>query len=63
MKLTVYYLLLGLSLIGCESKAGTGALVGGGLGAATGVLISPTPAGALIGTAIGAGAGALVGES
>lgn len=63
MKPLVCYTLLGLSLIGCESKAGTGALVGGGLGAATGVLISPTPAGALIGTAVGAGAGALVGAS
>ena len=28
--------LLGLLMVGCQTKTGTGALVGGGLGAATG---------------------------
>ncbi|GAB4187051.1 MAG: hypothetical protein Tsb0015_05390 [Simkaniaceae bacterium] len=52
--------LLGLSTIavlaGCESKAGTGALVGGGLGAGVGAL-----AGGGTGAAIGAGAGVVGG--
>ena len=52
-----------LLLCGCESKAGTGALVGAGLGVGAGTLISPTPQGALIGGAVGAAAGGLVGSS
>ncbi len=47
----------------CESKAGTGALVGVGAGAATGALISGSGAGALIGGAAGAVGGAIIGAS
>ena len=50
-------------LVGCESKAGTGALVGGAAGVGVGALISPTPQGALIGGAVGAATGAVVGAS
>ena len=45
----------------CESKAGTGALVGGGLGAGTGALIGGGK-GALIGGAAGVVGGAIVGH-
>jgi len=48
-------------LTSCESKAGTGALVGGGLGAGTGALIGGGK-GALIGGGVGIVAGALVGH-
>ena len=48
-------------LAGCESKAGTGALVGGGLGAGTGALIGGGQ-GALIGGAVGIVGGAIVGH-
>lgn len=48
---------------GCESKAGTGALIGGGLGAGAGALISPTAGGVLIGAAAGAATGAIIGAS
>ncbi|MBS0621012.1 MAG: hypothetical protein JSS61_06100 [Verrucomicrobia bacterium] len=58
-----YTILLSLLLVGCESKAGTGALVGGGLGAGAGALISPTAGGVLIGTAVGAATGAVIGAS
>jgi hypothetical protein len=54
-------------LIGCETKAGTGALVGGAAGAGLGAIIGNQShgrggAGALIGGAVGAGVGALVGN-
>ncbi len=52
-----------LFLVGCESKAGTGALVGGAAGVGAGALISPTPQGALIGGAVGAATGAIIGAS
>lgn len=45
----------------CQSKAGTGALVGAGVGVTAGALISHSAGGALIGGAIGAAAGGLVG--
>lgn len=57
------YTLIVLSLVGCESKAGTGALIGAGVGTGVGALISPTPAGALIGAGVGAAAGGLIGAS
>ncbi len=64
MKPTACILCIGaFFLIGCESKAGTGALVGGGLGAGAGALISPTPAGVLIGAGAGAATGAIIGSS
>src|SRR5882757_1131929 len=52
---------------GCESKAGTGALVGGAAGAGIGAIIGNnshgrTGAGALIGGAVGALGGALIGN-
>lgn len=50
----------GLLLVGCESKAGTGALVGAGGGALVGGLAGGGT-GALIGGAVGAGTGALIG--
>jgi outer membrane lipoprotein SlyB len=59
--------LLALPLAGCESKAGTGAIVGGVGGAAVGGLIGSKSharagEGALIGGAVGALGGALVGH-
>ncbi|MBI2742302.1 MAG: hypothetical protein HYX48_00090 [Chlamydiales bacterium] len=49
-----------LVLAGCESKAGTGALVGAGGGALIGG-VAGGGTGALIGGAVGAGTGALIG--
>lgn len=64
MKTTVMRLAVGtIFLVGCESKAGTGALVGGAAGVGAGALISPTPQGALIGGAVGAATGAIIGAS
>jgi surface antigen len=59
-------LLLG-STAGCETKAGTGALVGGAAGAGIGAIIGHnshgrTGSGALIGGAVGALGGALIGN-
>src|SRR3954451_19048031 len=56
------------SMVGCDSKAGTGALVGGAGGAAVGGLIGSgsharAGEGALIGGAIGAIGGALIGNA
>jgi len=53
---------LALSLFGCESKAGTGALVGAGAGALTGGLIGGG-GGAAIGAGAGAVGGAIVGAA
>ena len=55
------------SATGCETKAGTGALVGGAAGAGIGAIIGHnshgrTGSGALIGGAVGALGGALVGN-
>ena len=55
------------SVTGCETKAGTGALVGGAAGAGIGAIIGHnshgrTGSGALIGGAVGALGGALVGN-
>jgi surface antigen len=54
-------------LTGCETKAGTGALVGGAAGAGIGAIIGHnshgrTGSGALIGGAVGALGGALIGN-
>lgn len=55
-------LLIGsFTLLGCESKAGTGAIVGAGIGAGTGALIGGG-SGALIGGAAGAVGGAIIGH-
>ena len=58
---------VGFAPLGCENKAETGALVGGGSGAAVGGLIgsmshSRAGEGALIGAGVGAITGALVGH-
>lgn len=53
--------------VGCATKTGTGALVGGAGGAGVGALIGSTSGnagkGALIGGAVGALGGALIGHS
>jgi len=60
--------MLGAGVVGCETKAGTGALIGGAGGALAGGAIgsmshSRAGAGALIGGAVGAIGGALVGNA
>ena len=49
------------ALVGCESKAGNGALIGAGAGALAGGIIGNQSHHAAGGAAIGAGAGALGG--
>lgn len=57
---------LGFALMGCETKAQTGALIGTGAGAGLGAIIGHQSghagAGALIGGAVGAGGGYIVGN-
>src|SRR5712671_1206972 len=58
---------IGAGIVGCETKAGTGALIGGAAGAGIGAIIGHnshgrTGSGALIGGAVGALGGALVGN-
>ena len=53
--------LCALAFTSCESKTGTGALVGGGVGAGTGALIGGG-SGAAIGGAVGVVGGAIVGH-
>ena len=59
-------LAMSLVLLGCETKAQTGALVGTGAGAGLGAIIGHQSghagAGALIGGAVGAGGGYMVGN-
>jgi hypothetical protein len=47
---------------GCESRTGTGALIGGAAGAGIGQAVGRNTAGTVIGGAVGAGAGALIGH-
>lgn len=54
--------LISLVTVGCSSKKGTGALIGGAVGAGTGALIHKGP-GAIVGGAIGIVGGALIGAS
>lgn len=69
-RLVVSLLSLGVlsaGIIGCESKAGTGALIGGAAGAGIGAIIGHnshgrTAEGALIGGAVGAIGGGLIGN-
>lgn len=64
MRVAIFILATGTLIVsGCESKAGTGALVGTGVGMGAGALISPTPAGVLIGGAVGAVGGAMIGAA
>lgn len=60
-----FFLLLGILavLTACESKAGTGALVGGRFGAGAGALIGHSVGGAAIGAGAGAIGGALIGSA
>lgn len=55
-----------LVLMGCQTRAQEGALVGGGLGAGAGAIIGSTSGhaggGALIGGAVGAVSGAIIGD-
>jgi hypothetical protein len=58
---------LGAGIAGCETKAGTGALIGGAAGAGIGAIVGHnshgrTGSGALIGGAVGALGGALIGN-
>lgn len=59
-------LLASLLLTGCETKAGSGALIGGALGAGTGAIIGNqsghSGGGAAIGGAVGALSGAIIGD-
>lgn len=54
------------ALTGCETKAQSGALIGGGIGAGTGALIGGTSGhaagGAVVGGAVGAASGAIIGN-
>src|SRR4051812_50053306 len=59
--------IFGAGLVGCETKAGTGALIGGAAGAGIGAIVGHnshgrTGSGALIGGAGGALGGALIGN-
>lgn len=63
MRKAITIILLAAATAGCESDAGTGALVGTGVGMGVGALISPTPAGVLIGGAVGAVGGAMIGSA
>jgi hypothetical protein len=71
LKRTILSALLGVGVLGgvagCESGAGTGALIGGASGAGLGAIIGNQShgrggEGALIGGAVGAAAGALIGN-
>jgi hypothetical protein len=58
---------LGAGIAGCETQAGTGALIGGAAGAGIGAIVGHnshgrTGSGALIGGAVGALGGALIGN-
>ena len=55
--------LVALTLVSCETKTGTGALVGAGAGALAGGLIGGNATGALVGAGVGALAGGLVGAA
>ena len=60
-------IILAFTLTGCESNAGTGALVGAGAGAGVGAIIGHnshgrTASGAAIGAGVGAVSGALIGN-
>ena len=52
----------GLLIVGCESDAQTGALIGTGVGALAGQAIGGNTKSTVIGGAVGAGAGYVVGN-
>ena len=55
-------LALGVWMLGCETAAGRGALIGGGAGALAGQAIGHSTKGTVIGAATGAVAGAIIGH-
>lgn len=61
--ITALFALGTLLIASCETKAGTGALAGGAVGATAGGLIGKNATGALIGGAVGAAAGGLIGAA
>lgn len=63
MKNSLLFLGISLALISCETKTGTGALAGAGVGALAGGLIGGNATGALIGAGVGALAGGLIGAA
>lgn len=62
MKKLLLITVIAFGFISCESKAGTGAIAGGVLGAGVGGIIGGGQ-GALIGSAVGVASGALVGAA
>lgn len=68
MKLGLLFASLGatgaLLLTSCETRSGTGALIGGATGAGLGAIVADDSpgAGALVGGAIGAATGAIIGD-
>ena len=61
--LTLTLAMMSLFVVGCETQAQSGALIGSGVGAGVGALASRGSAeGTLIGAAVGGGAGYIVGN-
>ena len=63
MKIQLATLSVLILLTACETKTGTGALAGAGVGALAGGLIGGNATGALIGAGVGALAGGLIGAA
>jgi outer membrane lipoprotein SlyB len=61
-KYTLFALTVAIMCASCQTRAGTGALVGGGIGTGVGALAGGSQ-GALIGAGLGALTGAVVGDS
>jgi len=53
---------IALMTVGCQSDAGTGALIGTGIGAGVGAIAGRSTEATLIGGAVGGGAGYLIGN-
>jgi hypothetical protein len=60
--LTLTLVLMGLFLVGCETQAQSGALIGTGVGAGVGALAGGSAESTLIGGAVGGGAGYIIGN-
>lgn len=63
MQKVIIFFLCTTCLFGCQSKAGTGALAGGAVGAGAGALIAGSGTGVLVGAAAGTVGGAIIGAS
>ena len=59
---SVAILAFALSLTGCATKDGSGALIGGGIGALAGQAFGGDTEGTLIGAAVGTGIGYIIGN-